>query len=68
MQIPKKFVQMNHVACELQRKSIIPNSVVNEHSVITNRFSGHIGHFTTEIKLVITNPGYNEQKCPVLSC
>ncbi len=41
------------------------NSVVNEHSVITNRFLGQIGHFTTQINSVITNPGHNEQKWPV---
>ncbi len=55
----------NSVVNEL---SVITNSVVNELSVITNRFLGLIGHFTTQINLVITNPGYNEQKWPVPSC
>ncbi len=31
----------------------------NEHSVITNGFSSQIGHFSTQINPVITNPGYN---------
>ncbi len=52
----------------LQWNSVITNSVVNEHSNITNRFSGQIGHFTTQNNPVITNPGYNEQKWPVPSC
>ncbi len=43
--------------------SVIANSVVNEHSVITNKFLGLIGHFTTQIDPIITNPGYNERKC-----
>ncbi len=34
---------------------------------ITNRFSGQIDHFTTQINPVITNPDYNEQKWPVPS-
>ncbi len=40
---------------ELQRNSVITNSVVYEHSVITNRFSGQIGHFTTLNNPVIAN-------------
>ncbi len=40
----------------------------NEHSVITKRFLSQIGHFSTQINPVITNPGYNEQKCLVPSC
>ncbi len=40
----------------------------NEHSVITNKFLSKIGHISTEINPVITNPGYNVQKCPVSSC
>jgi hypothetical protein len=31
------------------------NSVVNEHSVITNLFSSQIGYFSTHINPVITN-------------
>ncbi len=38
------------------------SSVVNEHSVITNIILGQIGHFTTQIDPVITNPGYNERR------
>ncbi len=34
----------------------------NEHSVITNKFLGKIGHFTTQMNPVITKPGYNEQR------
>ncbi len=40
----------------------------NGHSVITNKFLSKIGHISTQINPVITNPGYNEQKCPVPSC
>ncbi len=40
----------------------------NDHSVITNKFLSKIGHISTQINPVITNPGYNEQKCPVPSC
>ncbi len=43
-------------------------SVVNEHFVITNRFFGQIGYFTTQINPVITNPGDTEQKWLVPSC
>ncbi len=50
----------------IQWNSVITNSVVNEHPVITNRFLGQIGH--TQINPVITNRGYNEQKWPVPSC
>jgi hypothetical protein len=52
----------------LQWNSVITNSVVNEHSVITNRFLSKIGQFSTQINPVITNPGYKEQKLPVPSC
>ncbi len=38
------------------------------NDVITNRFLGQIGHFTTQINPVITNTCYNEQKWPVSSC
>ncbi len=34
---------------------VITHSVVNEHSVIMNRFYGQIGHFTSQINPVITN-------------
>ncbi len=33
-----------------------------EHSVITNKFLGKIGYFSTQMNPVITKPGYNEQK------
>ncbi len=38
------------------------NSVVNEHSVITNTFLSQIGHFSKQINPVTTNPGYYEHK------
>ncbi len=41
----------------IQWNSIITNSVVDERSVIMNRILGKIGHFTTQINLVIMNPG-----------
>ncbi len=41
---------------------------IQRNSVITNRFLGEIGHFTTQINPVITNPGYNEEKFLVSSC
>ncbi len=41
------------------------NSVVNKHSVITNKFLGPLGHFSTQITSAISNPCYNEQKWPV---
>ncbi len=37
-------------------------SVVNTHSIITNRVLGQIGHFSKKINPVVTNPNYNEQK------
>ncbi len=45
------------LACEnvVQSSSVITNSAVNEHSVITNIFSIQIGHFSTQINPVITN-------------
>ncbi len=46
--------------CKIQWNSVITNSVVNEHLVITNRFQEQFGHFTTQINPVITNPGYNK--------
>jgi hypothetical protein len=33
-----------------------------EHSVITNKFLGKIGHLSTQMNPVITKPGNNEQK------
>jgi hypothetical protein len=33
----------------IQWNSVIANSVVSKHSVITNRFLGQIGHFVTQI-------------------
>jgi hypothetical protein len=56
------------MSLKLQRNSGTTNSVINEHSIITNTFLGQNGHFSTQINPVITTPGYNEQKCPVLSC
>ncbi len=41
---------------QLHWNSVVTNSVVNEHPVITNRCLGQIGHFTTKINPVITNP------------
>ncbi len=49
----------------IQWISVIANSVVNKHSVITNRILIQISHFSTEINPVMTNTGYNEQKWPV---
>ncbi len=40
---------------QIQWNSVITNSVVNEHSVITNRFLGQIGQFTTQSNPVVTN-------------
>jgi hypothetical protein len=40
----------------------------NEHLVIMSRFLSQIGHISTQIKPVITKPGYNEQKWTVPSC
>ncbi len=40
----------------------------NEHSVIMNRIWSQIGHFSTLIEPVTTNPDYNEQKWPLPSC
>ena len=34
----------------------------NKHSVITNKYFGPKGPFTTQINPVITNPGYNEPR------
>jgi hypothetical protein len=39
----------------IQWNSVMTNSVVNEHSVITKRYLGQIGHFTTQMNPVITN-------------
>ncbi len=47
---------------QLQLNSVVTNSVVNEHSVITNSFWIQIGHFSAQINPFITNPSYNEQK------
>ncbi len=44
------------------------NSVVNEHSVITNWFLSQIDYFSIQIKLVTMNLGYNEQKWPAPTC
>jgi hypothetical protein len=38
----------------------------NEHLVITNRFVGQIGQFSTKIDPAITDPSYYEQKKPSL--
>ncbi len=53
---------------KLQWNSVITNSVVNEHSVIKNRYFGQICHFNTKTYPVITIPGYKEQKLAVSSC
>jgi hypothetical protein len=53
---------------QLQWNLVVTNSVVKEHSVITNRFFGQSGHFSTQNNLVRMNPGYNEQKWPVPNC
>ncbi len=50
---------------DIQLNSVITNSVVNEHSVITNKFYRRI---TSHINPVITNPGYNGRKWPVPNC
>ncbi len=50
---------------QVQRNSVITKSVVNEHLVVTNTFLWQIDQFTEQINPVITNPGYNEQKCPL---
>jgi hypothetical protein len=39
----------------IQWNSVITNSVVNEHSVITNRFLVQIGYNSTQMNPVITN-------------
>jgi hypothetical protein len=57
-----------HTLMHIQWNSVIMNSVANEHSVITKRFSGQIGKSSIQIDPVITNPGYNEQKWPVPRC
>jgi hypothetical protein len=41
--------------------SFVTNSIVNEHPVITNRFSGQIGYFSTQTNPVITNLGHNKK-------
>ncbi len=47
---------------QIQWNSVITNSVDNEHSVITNRFLGQIGHLSTKFNSVKTTPGYNEPR------
>ncbi len=44
----------------LQWNSVITNSV-NEYSDLTDTFLMWNGHFSTQINLILTNPGYNEQ-------
>ncbi len=47
-----------------RKNSVITNMVVNEHSVITNRFLRHIGHFVTQINpdiKVVTNKNSRSQ-------
>ncbi len=51
-----------------QSNSVVTNSVVNKHFVITNRFLDQIGHFSTQINPVLMSPRYTEQKWPVPSC
>jgi hypothetical protein len=49
---------------KLQRNPVITISVINEHLVIMSQ----IGHSSTQIYQVMTNPGYNEQNWLVVSC
>ncbi len=44
-----------HCTYYIQWNSVITNSVVNEHSVITNRIWRQINHFSTKIDPVATN-------------
>ncbi len=44
------------------------SETVITNSVVTIRFLGLIGHFTTQTNRVKTNPDYNKQKRPVPSC
>jgi len=53
------FVSFLYISQYIQWNSVITNSVVNEHSVITNRFLSQIGYLSTQINTVTTNPGYN---------
>ncbi len=54
---------------QVQFNSVETNPVVNEHSVITNRFTSQIGHFSTQINPLITSPySYNEQKWTAPGC
>jgi hypothetical protein len=60
----KNHVSMIHLRfkSDIWWNSVITNSVVNEHSVIKNTFSGQFCYFNTQINPVLTKPGYNEQK------
>ncbi len=59
-----EFVDSNSI----QWSSVITNSVINKHLVITNGILSLIGYFSTQIDPARTNPGHNEQKWPVPSC
>ncbi len=48
-------VQFDSVITLIQWNSVITNSVVNEHSVITNTFWSQIVHFSTQIDPLIKN-------------
>ncbi len=63
-----KYEPRNNHCQQVQSISVITNSVINDHSVITNIFLSRLVPFSTKIKPVIANPGYNEQKLPVLNC
>ncbi len=60
--------KITRVKSKLQWNSVVTNSVVNKHSVITNRIWSQIGNFSTQINPVLTNPDYNEQKWTVPRC
>ncbi len=47
------FVLILILVILLQWNSVITNTAVNEHSLITDRFSGQMGHFSTLINPVI---------------
>ncbi len=64
----KKNIPIGVIEMIIQLNSVMTNSFANEHLIITNRLLWKIGHVTTQINLVITNPDYNEQKWPDQSC
>ncbi len=50
-----KEVDRVKLKIEIQLNSVLTNLVINEHSVITNRFLSQIGHFSVQINPVIIN-------------